>query len=97
MFTREPSTGRFEAKLRYFFAEGIDGSGEGMKPTFRLLTDEQQSAIAAAAFELLKRVGVKLTESEAQALLYGAGAPVPPPGAGFVPDEVAEQLLCVFI
>ena len=28
-----------------------------MKPTFRLLTDEQQSAIAAAAFELLERVG----------------------------------------
>jgi trimethylamine--corrinoid protein Co-methyltransferase len=47
-----------------------------MKPTFRLLTDEQQSAIAAAAFELLERVGVKLTEPEAQALLHGAGARV---------------------
>jgi trimethylamine--corrinoid protein Co-methyltransferase len=47
-----------------------------MKPTFRLLTDKQQSAIAAAAFELLERVGVKLTESEAQALLHGAGARV---------------------
>jgi len=47
-----------------------------MKPTFRLLTDEQQSKIAAAAFELLARVGVKLTEPEAQALLYGAGAHV---------------------
>jgi hypothetical protein len=41
-----------------------------MKPTFRLLTDKQRSVIAAAAFELLERVGVKLTESEAQALLY---------------------------
>jgi len=47
-----------------------------MKPTFRLLTDEQKSAIAAAAFELLERVGVKLTESEAQSLLFGAGAHV---------------------
>lgn len=44
----------------WFFVEGIGGSGEGMKPTFRLLTDEQKSAIAAAAFELLERVGVKL-------------------------------------
>ncbi len=47
-----------------------------MKPTLRVLTDGQQSAIAAAAFELLERVGVKLTESEAQALLHGAGARV---------------------
>jgi proline racemase len=45
-----------------------------MKPTFRLLTNEQHSAIAAAAFELLERLGVKLTYSEAQALLFGAGA-----------------------
>jgi hypothetical protein len=36
-----------------------------MKPTFRLQIDEQQSTIRAAAFELLERVGVKLTESEA--------------------------------
>jgi len=47
-----------------------------MKPTFRLLTDEQQSSIAVAAFELPKRIGVKLTEWEAQALLHGAGARV---------------------
>ncbi len=47
-----------------------------MKLTFRLLTDKQQRAIAAAAFELLERVGVRLTELEAQALLHGAGARV---------------------
>jgi len=34
-----------------------------MKPKIRLLTDEQQRLIAAAAFELLERVGIKLTES----------------------------------
>ncbi|MCP4539169.1 MAG: trimethylamine methyltransferase, partial [Chloroflexi bacterium] len=43
---------------------------------FRLLADEQQSEIAAAAFELLERIGVKLTEPEALALLRGAGAHV---------------------
>lgn len=47
-----------------------------MKPTFRILTDEQQRAIAEAAFELLERVGVKLTESKARALLQEAGARV---------------------
>jgi len=45
-----------------------------MKPTFRILTDEEQRRIAEAAFELLERVGVKLTEPEAQGLLQGAGA-----------------------
>ena len=35
-----------------------------MKPMFRLLTDEQQEEIAAAAFEMLERIGVKLTEPE---------------------------------
>ena len=47
-----------------------------MKPTFRILTDEQRRAIAGGAFELLDRVGVKLTEPEARALLRGAGARV---------------------
>ena len=47
-----------------------------MKPTFRILTDEQRRAIAEGVFELLERVGVKLTEPEAQALLHGAGARV---------------------
>jgi trimethylamine--corrinoid protein Co-methyltransferase len=47
-----------------------------MRPTFRVLIEEQQSAIAAAVFELLERVGVKLTDSEARALLHGAGARV---------------------
>ena len=47
-----------------------------MKPAFRLLTDEQQSAIAAAAVELLERVGVQIAEPEAQGLLHGARARV---------------------
>lgn len=41
---------------------------------FRLLTDEQRKTIAEGAFELLERVGVKLTEPEARELLYSAGA-----------------------
>lgn len=45
-----------------------------MKPTFRILTDEEQRRIAEGAFELLEQVGVKLTEPEAQGLLHGAGA-----------------------
>jgi trimethylamine--corrinoid protein Co-methyltransferase len=45
-----------------------------MKPMIRLLTDEQKKAISAAVIELLERVGVRLTDSEAQALLFEAGA-----------------------
>ncbi|MFQ6100252.1 MAG: trimethylamine methyltransferase family protein [Anaerolineae bacterium] len=63
-----------------------------MKPTFRLLTDEQQSALAEAAFELLERVGVKLTESEAQALLYGAGARVEGDRV-YIPASLAEEAI----
>ena len=63
-----------------------------MKPTFRLLTDEQQSAIAAAAFELLERVGVKLTEPGAQALLYGAGARVEG-GRVYIPAHLVEEAI----
>jgi trimethylamine--corrinoid protein Co-methyltransferase len=63
-----------------------------MKPTFRLLTDEQQSAIAAAAFELLERVGVKLTESEAQALLHGAGARVEGDRV-YIPAHLVEEAI----
>ncbi|MCK4451410.1 MAG: trimethylamine methyltransferase family protein, partial [Anaerolineae bacterium] len=44
------------------------------RSTSRILTGEQQEKIAAAAFELLEQVGVRLTEPEARALLHGAGA-----------------------
>ena len=44
-----------------------------MMPTVFLLTHEQQKTIAEAAFELLERVSVKLTEWEAQALLDRTG------------------------
>ncbi len=40
----------------------------------RILTEEQRAKIASAAFELLARVGVHLTEPEARELLLGAGA-----------------------
>jgi trimethylamine--corrinoid protein Co-methyltransferase len=42
--------------------------------SFRLLNDEQRERIAGAAFDLLERVGVTLTEVEACELLHGAGA-----------------------
>ncbi len=63
-----------------------------MKPMFRLLTDEKRSAIAAAAFELLERVGVKLTEPEAQALLYGAGAQVEGDRV-YIPAHLVEEAI----
>ncbi|MCK4899412.1 MAG: hypothetical protein KAS38_11570 [Anaerolineales bacterium] len=44
-----------------------------MKSTVFLLTHEQQKTIAEAAFELLERVSVKLTEWEVQALLDRTG------------------------
>jgi len=47
-----------------------------MRPTFRILSDKERDMIAAAAFELLEQVGVRLTEKEARALLGGAGARV---------------------
>jgi trimethylamine--corrinoid protein Co-methyltransferase len=46
------------------------------QPTLRILTDRQRSAIAEAATELLERVGVHLTEPEAQELLHRAGTRV---------------------
>ncbi len=63
-----------------------------MKPTFRLLTDKQQSSIAVAAFELVERVGVKLTESEAQALLHGAGARVEGDRV-YIPAHLVEEAI----
>ena len=59
---------------------------------FRLLTDEQRIAIAAAPLELLERVGVKLTETEAQALLYGAGAHVDGDRV-YIPAHLVEEAI----
>lgn len=44
------------------------------KPILHILTEEQRRRIAEAAVELLERVGVQMTEPEAQELLHGAGA-----------------------
>ncbi len=45
-----------------------------MTVTFRMLSDSQRTKIADAALELLERVGVTLTLSEARNLLHDAGA-----------------------
>jgi trimethylamine--corrinoid protein Co-methyltransferase len=47
-----------------------------MSRAFRILNEEQRAKIAGAAFELLERVGVKLTEPQARELLHGAGATI---------------------
>ncbi len=63
-----------------------------MMPMFSLLTDAQQSAIAAAAFELLERVGVKVTESESQAILIKAGAQIEGDRV-FIPAGLVEEAI----
>ncbi|MGD8596656.1 MAG: trimethylamine methyltransferase family protein [Anaerolineae bacterium] len=45
-----------------------------MSPTFQMLNREQRAAIASAAIDLLERIGVRLTEPEAQQLLHSARA-----------------------
>ncbi len=63
-----------------------------MRPTLRILTDEQRRAIAGGAFELLDRVGVKLTEPEARALLRGAGARVESDRV-YIPAHLVEKAI----
>jgi trimethylamine--corrinoid protein Co-methyltransferase len=45
-----------------------------MSPFFRILSEKDRAKIATAAFDLLERVGVRLTEPEARELLHDAGA-----------------------
>ncbi len=47
-----------------------------MGPLFRMLSDEKRARIANASFDLLERVGVRLTEPEARELLRGRGAEI---------------------
>jgi trimethylamine--corrinoid protein Co-methyltransferase len=75
-----------------FNIEWIGGLVEGIMPTFRILTIKQQSAIAAAAFELLQRVGVKLTESEARRLLLRAGARIEGSQV-YIPENLVEEAI----
>jgi len=63
-----------------------------MKPTLQVLTEEEKKEIAAAAFELLEHVGVKLTEPEAQALLIAAGAKVEGDRV-FIPSRLVQDAI----
>ena len=61
---------------------------------FRILSAEQRTRIAAAAFDLLERVGVQLTEPEARELLRGAGASVEPEnGRVRIPADLIERAI----
>lgn len=65
-----------------------------MPLTFRILSDKQRTRIAGAAFDLLERVGVQLTEPEAQELLHGAGASVEPEnGRVRIPADLVERAI----
>jgi trimethylamine--corrinoid protein Co-methyltransferase len=63
-----------------------------MKPTLQLLTDDERQAIAGTAFELLARVGVRLTEPEARTRLQQAGARFDGDRA-FIPADLVRQAL----
>ncbi len=71
---------------------GLVGRGDGTKPAFHILTDEQREKIAAAAFELLEQVGVRLTEPEARALLHGAGARIEGECV-YIPTHLVEEAI----
>ncbi len=65
-----------------------------MPLTFRILSDEQRTRIAAAAFDLLECVGVNLTEPEARELLRCAGASVEPEnGRVRIPADLVERAI----
>jgi trimethylamine--corrinoid protein Co-methyltransferase len=59
---------------------------------FRVLSDQQCAKIATAAFDLLGRVGVRLTETEARDLLHTAGARLEGDRARIPPDLVKRAI-----
>jgi len=63
-----------------------------MRPTLRLLSDEQRARIAVGAFDLLERVGVRLTEPEAQELLAEGGARVEDDRVT-IPASLVEEMI----
>jgi trimethylamine---corrinoid protein Co-methyltransferase len=63
-----------------------------MKPTLHLLANDECQAIAAAAFELLARMGVKLTEPEARQRLQQSGARLEGERV-FIPDGLIQRAL----
>jgi trimethylamine--corrinoid protein Co-methyltransferase len=63
-----------------------------MVASFRILDDDQRERIAVATFDLLERVGVRLTEPEAQGLLRDGGARVERDRAR-IPAEVVEAAI----
>jgi len=63
-----------------------------MNVGFRLLSDKQRARIATATFDLLERVGVRLTEPEARGLLRDAGARVEGERVRIPPDLVRQAI-----
>lgn len=63
-----------------------------MPLTFRILSDEQRARVADAAFDLLERVGVQLTEPEARDLLHGAGVSIADDHVR-IPSDLVERAI----
>ena len=63
-----------------------------MGPMFRVLTDAGRETIASTAFDLLERVGVRLTEARARDLLDGAGAHVEGDRVRIPPPLIEEAI-----
>jgi trimethylamine--corrinoid protein Co-methyltransferase len=63
-----------------------------MGAIFRFLSEEQQGRIAGAAFELLERVGVRLTEPGARDLVASAGARLDDERVRFPRDLVRQAI-----
>jgi trimethylamine--corrinoid protein Co-methyltransferase len=59
---------------------------------FRILSHEQCANIAGAAFDLLERLGVKLTEPQARELLHSAGARIDGDRVR-IPADLVEQAI----
>jgi trimethylamine--corrinoid protein Co-methyltransferase len=59
---------------------------------FEILSDDQRARIATAAFDLLERGGIKLTQPEARGLLSGAGARIEGERVRIPPDLVNQAV-----
>ncbi|MBN1658458.1 MAG: trimethylamine methyltransferase family protein [Anaerolineae bacterium] len=64
-----------------------------MSPRFRYLDDRQRETLADAAYELLDTIGMTVTETEALALLTGAGASAGDDGRMRIPAPLVDAAL----